>query len=121
MSITVNSNRFVELHPACGFHHDLRMGCPLPEHLEVDVTAADIAWGKPCVGNECAVALAVKRKLHNLGVRYVEVSVTERDIHIVQSWAGPARHYAHDAADLVKRFDALEPVEPQSLHLEVGR
>jgi hypothetical protein len=120
VTIVENSNRYVNLH-SCGFHHDLRKGCPLPERLEVDVTEADIAWGKPCVGDECAIALAVKHTLHDLGVQCVAVTVTERDIHIVQSWAGPERRYAHDAADLVKSFDALEPVTPRLVQLEVAR
>jgi hypothetical protein len=119
MTVVENSNRHVAFH-VCGRYHDTRLGC-LPERLEVDVTQADIAWGKPCIGDECAIALAVKHTLHDLGVQYVAVTVTERDIHIVQSWAGPERRYAHDAADLVKNFDALESVAPRSVRLEVAR
>jgi len=106
-----------DLATACGFHHDLRMGCPLPEELEVDVTAADISRGKPCVADECAVALAVKRTLHEHDIKYVAVTVTDRDVHVIQAWAGPARWYAHDAADLVKAFDDLDAIEPRTVSL----
>jgi hypothetical protein len=92
----------------------------LPDRLTVEITRHDILDGSRTSGSGCAVALAVKRTVRQLGLRgssWEWVTVTKQDVEVsidgMKSWI----RYEHDGAAFIQAFDNDDRVQPCTLNL----
>jgi len=77
----------------------------IPDEIEIDVTARDIAEGKPGKCERCPIALAVRRIFPNDDIRVDSI------IWIGDNW--DARFDTPEVAcDFIDRFDSGQEVSP---------
>lgn len=90
----------------------------LPVAMSAQITDRHIEQGAPCVGDACALVLAVRDALRSLGYpEPVSITANSHDIEIVGTWRTPHVTYHHNAGEFVRRFDACQPVQPRNVYL----
>ncbi len=78
--------------------------------MKIEVTADDIANGKPGFSCECPIALALRRLFPDAG--HIEVEMA--DVHIDYDMV----ELPDEARDFIEHFDAEDEVSPFSFEIE---
>jgi len=89
--------------------------------VRVDVTAEDIAQGRPTSSESCAIALATRRAINTDRAAYFGVGSSA--VVVVAKVGGHSERYVillpDKATRFVLRFDAGERIEPFSFEIEI--
>lgn len=81
--------------------------------LHVEVTAEDIAKGRPKDGNCCAVARAIKRAAQASGIEISDLEVDTEDVYLTDGeFQRLHGELDTDTARFIEQFDLQAGVEP---------